>query len=103
MAQTITCDRCGEAFPHKMPCAECNSTGKVEDSNCSTCRGKGYFADPNEGKGFKLNSEFEGSPMAFNISLNTFYPDPPDLCGLCMPREVLKMLGEVLDLREKTP
>ena len=97
MSKTIICDVCGDEFPHKVECPECEGTGMDGGSNCSACRGRSFTVDPQEGNGFKLTAEFEGSPVVFNVSLNSFIPDPPDLCGRCMPAAVLRLLGEALD------
>ena len=87
----ITCDRCGDEYPHLFACLKCNGTGNhvdgdtIYEGQCVKCRGKGMVIDPNEGKGMKVVIETDDSrSLVLNITVSEFYPDHPDFCGKCL-------------------
>lgn len=90
MARNITCDKCGDAFPHVTECPECIG------EQCSRCRGKGTLSDPNEGNGFALEGEVEGRNIKFLVSVSQFQADRPDLCGRCLPGVFLEILKQAV-------
>lgn len=102
MARKMTCDRCGDEFPHVHPCDACNGTGNhidgkfVYEGQCSDCRGTGKRSDPQEGKGFKLTITCDdGRPLVINLTVSDFYPNQPDLCGKCLFETVKEAFGKL--------
>ena len=95
MARKITCDECGDEFPHVVPCPDCDGSGDhttdddVLAGQCSQCRGKGTISDPSEGKGFQMTVKYDDGRMIYlNMSVSAFHKDQPDLCGTCLPKVV---------------